>query len=266
VEPERVKLVVAGEDVTAEATRTPRFITYRPVHPIANGPVKAQLTVVDRAGNQTQTEWEFTVNAPEVAITSVAHSAVKPIDNGQTFTVTVAGKPRGKASFDIGTMSVGIPMQEVSPGIYQARYEAKRGEVGIGVRIVAHLTSENGDQFSRECSEPITIVTVAPKAPAITAPAEGDTVESPLIVSGKTQPGVTVRIQVTRMGRTLGLWSDKNVIAAQEAKVDPEGSFATTKLQLPRPRGRAEVLTIQAVAVDPAGHRSPIASIKVKSR
>ena len=264
VVPEQVKLIVAGEDVTTQATRTPRFITYRPILPFANGPVTARVVLSDRAGNTAETEWQFTINAPEVPIASVAHNAARPVGLGQSFTVTMAGKPRGTATFSIGTMKTRIPMTETAPGIYQGRYTAEKGDVAYAARIVAQLVTETGEQFTRECSEPITILTVPPRAPSITAPSEDEVVEGPLTVHGKAQPGVTVRVQVVRKTRTLGLWSDHDVLAAQEVKVDSDGGFVTGKLQVPRPRREGEIVTIQAVAIDPVGHRSEIASVKVK--
>ena len=265
VDAENVRLIVAGEDVTTQATRTGRFITYRPIHPFANGPVAVKVAVPDRAGNVASVEWRFAVNAPEVAITSITHNATRAVDQGHTFTVTMAGKPGGKATFDIGTMKIGIPMAETAPGsgIYQARYEAEKGDLALSVRVVGHLALDTGEQFVRECSEPITIVTVPPKAPVITSPAEGDLLEGSAIVTGKAQPGVIVRVQVVRKVRTLGLWSDTDVMAMHEVKVENDGSFTTIKVQLPHQK-KAEMVTIQAVAVDPAGHRSPVTAVKAK--
>lgn len=263
VDADQVRLVVGGEDVTAHATRSPRFVTYRPIHPIANGRVDIRIQIKDKAGNTAQAEWQFLVDAPEVPITSVAHSADKPVVLGQSFTVTLAGKARGQASFDIGTLKVGLPMTETTPGIYQGRFTAEKGDVALGVRIVAHLITESGEKFSRECSEPVTIVTVAPRSPRITSPSEGDLIDQPLIVTGHAQPGVTVRVQVVRTVRKLGIWSDTDVIAAHEVKVDSDGTFATSKMPLPG-RGKAETVTVQAVAIDPAGQRSEIVSVKVQ--
>ncbi|NLC55525.1 MAG: copper amine oxidase N-terminal domain-containing protein [Armatimonadetes bacterium] len=263
VDADSVKLSVAGEDVTTEATRTSRFITYRPVLPLANGPVPVRVTVTDLAGNETTAEWQFTVNAPEVPIRSVTHNATRPVDANQSFSVTVAGKPRATVTFSIGSLKSGLPMTETAPGIYQGRYTAVKGDVAVNARIVAQLVTETGEQFTRECSEPITILTVPPRTPQITAPAEGEVLEGAVVVSGKAQPGVTVRVQVVRKVRKLGLWSDKDVVAAQEVSVDSQGTFMTGKLQVPR-SGKPEAVTIQVVAVDVAGHRSEIASVKIK--
>jgi len=263
VNPEQVKLLVGGEDVTAQETRTQRFILYRPALPFANGPVTVRVTLQDHAGNPAESEWQFTVNAPEVPIRSVAHNATRPLDLGQTFTVTVAGKPRGTATFNIGTMKAGIAMTETAPGIYQGRYTAEKGDVAIGARIVAQLVTETGEQFTRESSEPITILTVAPRTPTITSPSEDEVIDGPVIVTGKAQPGVTVRVQVVRKVRHLGLWSDTDVVAAQEVKVDNDGAYQTGKLQVPR-RGKSEQMVIQAVAIDPVGHRSEVITVKVK--
>lgn len=261
---DQVRIFVAGEDVTAQATRTSRFITYRPVLPLANGPVPVRVVIADLAGNQAQAEWQFTVNAPEMPIRSVTHSATRPVDQNQSFTVTVAGKPRATVTFSIGTLRTGLPMTETAPGIYQGRYTAVKGDVAVNARIVAQLVTETGEQFTRECSEPITILTVPPRAPVITGPAEGEVLDSPIVVTGKAQPGVTVRVQVVRTVRKLGLWSDKDVVATQEVSVDSQGTFTTGKLQVPRGRGKAEAMTIQAIAVDVAGHRSEVAAVRVK--
>ncbi|MDH7571531.1 MAG: hypothetical protein QHJ73_18295, partial [Armatimonadota bacterium] len=264
VDAESVKLVVAGEDVTAQATRSPRFITYRPAHPLPNGPVMVRLSLKDRAGNPTEVEWQFTVDAPEVPITSVSHTASRPLTAGQSFTVTLAGKPGGAASFDIGNLKVGIPMQETAPGIYQGRYTAEKGDMVFNARIVGHLVTPAGEKFSRECSEPVSLVTLPPRAPVIVSPSDGEVIEPALVVTGRAQPGVMVRVQVTRMVRKLGLWSDRDVVAVQEANVDKEGVFTTAKMMIPTGGGQRKEVTIQAVAVDPAGQLSEVVSVKVK--
>lgn len=67
VNPDSVKLVVNGKDVTAQANVTSDSVVYRGDSALPTGANKVQLTVADQAGNSANAEWSFTVTEQQAA-------------------------------------------------------------------------------------------------------------------------------------------------------------------------------------------------------
>ena len=64
VDASRVRLRLDGRDVTGLARRTVGLVFLQPAEPLAPGPHRAELVVVDTAGNRTVHGWTFTVRPP----------------------------------------------------------------------------------------------------------------------------------------------------------------------------------------------------------
>ena len=74
-----------------------------------------------------------------VAIASFKTDAKTALRAGDSFAVSLIGTPGGKASFDIGTYVVGLPLTETQPGTYGARYTVP-ANVNFGqTAIYGHL-------------------------------------------------------------------------------------------------------------------------------
>jgi hypothetical protein len=63
MDPDSLKLVVNGQDVTAQATRTAGFISYYPRMDLRPGAVDVKLKGTDIAGNELVYEWSFTIGS-----------------------------------------------------------------------------------------------------------------------------------------------------------------------------------------------------------
>lgn len=60
IDPNSISLFVSGRDVTSQAVRTKRYVTYAPVSDIASGATPVIVTVADVAGNVSTYRWTFT--------------------------------------------------------------------------------------------------------------------------------------------------------------------------------------------------------------
>jgi len=60
-----VTISVDGRDVTNEAVRTDRFVTYTPAHDRPDGPMTVEVKVSDAAGNASSKSWTFAIDARE---------------------------------------------------------------------------------------------------------------------------------------------------------------------------------------------------------
>jgi len=65
VEPKSVRILMDGRDVTANASVTPQFFTYRIAPP--PGPHRVEVTAQDLAGNTMRQAWSFNVGTPVAA-------------------------------------------------------------------------------------------------------------------------------------------------------------------------------------------------------
>ena len=74
VDPRSVKLVIAGQDVTRNASITPQFVTWR--GDLRSGPNPIELTAADSAGNTVRQNWVIIAGGPQTA----APSTVLPLD------------------------------------------------------------------------------------------------------------------------------------------------------------------------------------------
>lgn len=59
VNPSSVRLLVGGQDVTAQSTITPNFIAYRPSQAFSGDRINVELQAADLVGNATSTTWTF---------------------------------------------------------------------------------------------------------------------------------------------------------------------------------------------------------------
>jgi len=60
-----VTISVDGHDVTSEAVRTDRFVTYTPARDRPDGPMTVEVKVADDAGNASSKTWTFAIDARE---------------------------------------------------------------------------------------------------------------------------------------------------------------------------------------------------------
>jgi methionine-rich copper-binding protein CopC len=76
-------LTVDGVNVTAVSTATATGITYTPANNLSAGNHTAQLTIVDLAGNSTQSSWTFTIDTAGPTISNQAPAVNAILSNGK---------------------------------------------------------------------------------------------------------------------------------------------------------------------------------------
>lgn len=107
--------------------------------------------------------------AGPVTIASFTIDAGRALRAGDAFNVAMRGTPGGKATFDIGSYLTGLPLTEVEPGAYTARYTIPPN-VNFGqTTVYGHLSAGGADARRAEAptllavsSTPPQIVDIAP--------------------------------------------------------------------------------------------------------
>ena len=108
VDPRSVKLVIAGQDVTRNASITPQFVTWR--GDLRNGTNPIELTASDSAGNVVRQNWVIVVGAS----TAAAPANILPLDitshtnNAQvpSGVVEVRGRTAPDATVDVQVQAI----------------------------------------------------------------------------------------------------------------------------------------------------------------
>jgi len=89
-------------------------------------------------------------------INDVTFNTSQQYRSGDTLTVTMRGEPGCAATFDVGQLT-GIPMNEVSAGIYSGSYLIPAGTTLMNAQIVGHL--QKGSQVDSQAA-PVTLSTM----------------------------------------------------------------------------------------------------------
>jgi hypothetical protein len=259
------RLVVNGQNVTARATITDTVVAYNPPEPL-NGRVAVQVLLRDRASNQADSAWTFTIGAVQGAlIRSVTVNPTTPLQAGQVLTVSMVGEPGGQASFAIEGVADSIQMAEATnqPGVYFGTYTVRPQDNVQNSRIFVTLT--RGGVSSRiEASARLTMLgQSAVTAARITAPSDGTSVGAPIVVRGVAAPGsrVVVRVDYRSEVEAVAIVTLQGTYGEVSTTADASGNWQVTINPAVRIPGAQ--LTITAVAIDPAGRRSVPATVRV---
>lgn len=66
------------------------------------------------------------------------------LQTGDLIYVSMEGEPALAGHFDIGSFKTGVPMKEVSSGLYTGSYRIKKGDLIDGALIITSLTNKKG--------------------------------------------------------------------------------------------------------------------------
>jgi hypothetical protein len=237
---ESVRMRVNGADVTLDARVTPGFVIYTP-EALPEGPVSVSVEAKDRAGNRMQKVWKFTVASPLTLIESITHDAQKSLGAGDVVTVEVRGQPGGRATFSISGVASSLPMTEPTPGSYLGRYTVRRGDQQLRAEVAVTLVMPDGERQTLAASAPLRIATRELRAPTVTSPGPDDPITSPVVVTGRGEPGAKVVVEVTYAARAFGVLPINGTAATQEVTVAADGTFKTEPMSLRLPRGATKV-------------------------
>jgi hypothetical protein len=259
----------AGQTFEVPVTVAPEAVSAVPTRPLS-GLVTVNVTIADQAGNTVTDRFNFTVR-PTGAITSVTHSATRPLQVGETITVEMRAQPRGRASFDVldannRLVAQAVPMTEIEAGRYQGTYLIQNrdsGDLQIVGRFVDPLT---GQTTTANATTLVQVLGAAPTAPTITQPADGQQATSPLVIRGRATPNAIVEVSIKAEGAQLLIFRYEAELGAQQVKADANGNWVTTAIDLPKPPNGVRNLTytVTAVQTDAANRSSEPAVITLR--
>jgi copper amine oxidase-like protein len=254
IDPAGTRLVVNGDDVTAEARIGEALISYTPRGPLPVGRVGVQVDLVDRAGNQTRDRYAFRISEVQGALIRAITVNPPVLRLGETLTVTAVGQPGGEAAFRVDGFAGVAPMAETNTrGVYTGSMVLGQAlSVTPRPRVLVTL-NVGGRTETAESTARVTILAAdRVPAPRILSPVRGTRVQDRLLVTGTATPGHRVIVRVDYQGVLVlpvsGSYGEVSTTA------DESGRWSAT-INRPFRLPNAE-LRITAVAVDQMGRRS----------
>lgn len=261
-----VTIEVNGKNVTAQATVTQDFVSYRPSTPLPSGRATVKVSAKDKAGNTTSESWAFIARAAADVITSFTHSSLTDLQPGDVITVTMEGEPGGTASFSIVLNDEKLrteQMRETSAGVYAGEYTIRRNDTLAGASIVGSLTTRAGHTYTTQSAAPVTVPAQTPAPPKITSPAQGVAVASPLQIEGTAAPNTRVRLRLDYQTTVLGALTMTGVLTEQTVDADGDGRFKSEPINLGTlVKGKGTTYTLTAVSVGATGEESEPAVVR----
>jgi tetratricopeptide (TPR) repeat protein len=88
-------------------------------------------------------------------INSISHNVTVPLLTGDRIQVTLRGDSGKVATFDLGEVTKGLPMKEISPGRYVGIYRVGEKDRFSKLAIVGHLEDRDGTRSSMKAQQPI---------------------------------------------------------------------------------------------------------------
>jgi hypothetical protein len=264
IDPNTVRILVNGQDVTRDATVTNVFANLR-TNKVVVGRNIVAVSARDRAGNSVNKTWEFVVADATAIIKSLSHDASGPVQAGDVITVRLEAAPNGAATFSVG-QNTNLPMDENPAGVYLGRYTVRRGENLTNAPVTAKLVS-GGQTFTIEAKNRIsaTTPTGTPPTPELTSPRAG-AVDSPIVVRGTTVTNGSVKIRVRYKTHLFGAIPVTGTIYEDVIRADANGNFESESINLSDPGGEDTTYEVVVIAVGDSGKESSPKSVTVRRR
>ncbi|MHB1001075.1 MAG: copper amine oxidase N-terminal domain-containing protein [Armatimonadota bacterium] len=271
IDPSSFKLTVNGKDITNNLNVTSTFASYIPDKPLDYGIKTISIAISDKAGNTAKSNWEFTIKEASLVIKSVTFNAPENAGPGDVISVRLEGEKGGNARFwfatPSGTKLNERSMSETSPGIYTGEYTIRRSDNLTGSTIVGSLTTAGGDNYILEASSKFGGQPAQLSPPQITAPVDGGSASSPLVITGKASPGAQVHISVSYVSSILGALKVTGALTDQTITANDQGIFTTEPIDLGTMLGSKDTeYTLTAVTVGTEGNESLPTVVKFKRK
>ena len=265
LERDAVRLIVNGRDVTAEATVTRDFISYKPDMLLPPGPQQIELRLADRAGNKTEAHWTF-MEQPRAAggIRTVSDNADHVLQPGDTMHVELAGTPGSQVTFSAGSIQ-NVRMREDQPGHYVRDYTIRKGDDIADKPIAFRLMTPAGEKFEQASGRAVKVNTGKPTAPIVTSPGPNEAPKNPLVIRGTSTPNSKIHIKVDYKNRVFGLIAVQGTAADTIVTSDKNGNWETAPIGIGGIMGNRGVeYTISATAINAANEQSETTTTRFK--
>jgi len=260
VVPGKVKLLVNGQDVTALTTVSDRHIKYAP-QALPFGAVTVALTLEDKVGNSSRTEWSFMLKEPP-PIDEVTHSASKALDPGETVKITAKlNVTPAKLEWLLDDTVISQEMNGGN-GAYSITYTIKPADPAGKHRVGLRCTKGNGQAETVYAGSSLSIAEIKAKDLAITTPDDKSKAGSSVTVGGVAAASAQVRVTITSISTVAFVHEETVQVAQVTAKTNADGLWSTGSIDLPKEKKNRSFI-ITAELLDDKGNATKTVTIKL---
>ena len=111
-------------------------------------------------------------------------------------------------------------------------YTIRKGDDVQNATLATNLVLPDGQKFTRQADEAVTVNTGKPTAPVIIYPNKTEALTSPLVIRGKATPHTQVRVKVDYSSKLLGLLPVQGTAADAIVTADKNGNWKTDPIDL----------------------------------
>ncbi len=162
-------------------------------------------------------------------------STYGPISAGDLLHVTFRASAGGQALLTIPGLLAEAPMNETSPGVYEATYTVKTGDELLGLPVRVTFIRPDQSRFETLSVRPVTIVSESGYLPRITSPRNGTIIGSPLVVTGIANPGARVRVSIEFRRDIQGVMPIEGLSDVQNVRAGSDGVWKTEPMAATAP-------------------------------
>jgi hypothetical protein len=224
IDQKKLRLTINGNEASWKCLVMPNCITCNTEFRFPDGRNLIKFRY-EGNGAPLDYEWSFVIKPGESISGVVTHDARDKLQESDVLTVTLKGPAGGRARFDIGTFKTGLPMEEISPGIYEGKYEVQKNDSAKEQDILVRLQAKDGDAHNYISESKVTIAAYFFKV-RILSPKPDSEVDSYFDIVGRTRPHSKVSI-APNMVFTGGMGTNTSPggLGAIEVMADEKGNF-----------------------------------------
>jgi hypothetical protein len=184
--------------------------------------------------------------ATPVRITSITHSADRPLRAGETLTVTIRGTPGGQATFDVFGVAQAVSMTEISSGVYRGTYRIQANDNVLSAGVFGHLRVGGQEAVLVQAGE---LVSIDGRAPVIRA-----RIPEPNAVINNTRPNILITFD--DQGGT-GVHPGNSSLVVNGQTVTGNAAWSETAVAYTPPQSLPQgPVTVRTVLRDRAGNQT----------
>lgn len=175
-------------------------------------------------------------------IDSFTVNSVDRLSPGTELVFTLEGTPNARASFTISNVARNLPMQEVSPGVYEGRYTVRnqdqfstntpvranltRGDRTVSARLQQPIASGDYNNGNRPYDSNSPYSNQTTQLPLeIISPQNNSRVQGAVELRGRSAPNTTVEVTVKAVNSLGGLVGLNRDVASDRVQTDSQGNF-----------------------------------------
>jgi hypothetical protein len=174
---------------------------------------------------------------------TATQAAVGALRTGQRIEVTIRGTAGATASFDIFGVVAGVPMTEISPGVYRGSYTVRAGETIVDAAIIGRLRLGTQEVLVA-ADRSVTIDTAAPviisRSPA------------PNSVVDNARPNIVVRFD----DEGAGIDPTATRLIVEGENVTSRATISADRISYNPPRPLSGTVQVEVRLVDRAGNQT----------